>query len=243
VENEMSSKRIAPEDAIVKPLPTYKLFKNLTGEKFCRLIAVSYSGSNKFTKAEWNCICDCGNMVVALSAQLISGVVRSCGCLRDETTAARNYKHGFSVRGNRDELYPLWVAIRNRCNCATNTRYHRYGGRGITISPEFYDYPGFRAYVESELGPRPSLSHSIDRIDNNKGYAPGNLRWATKTQQNRNRGDNIFVDVYGEKLLFSEAVEAYGLNRASTYRRIFVQGWTPERAFSTGYRKKNDATK
>ena len=97
--------------------------------------------------------------------------------------------HGLTVGGNhgRHPLYTLWASVKRRCFDRSYQHFECYGGRGITMFSEWIDRPDlFVDYIESTIGQRPSKSHSIDRIDCNGNYEPGNLRWATQSEQTRN---------------------------------------------------------
>ncbi len=113
-----------------------------------------------------------------------------------------------------------------RCHNPKNHAYSRYGGRGIEVCQRWRD-----SFVDfmADVGPRPSLAHEIDRIDNEKGYAPGNVRWATSKQQGRNRSTNHRITALGETLCIVEWSERTGLSK-ETIRQRLKRGWSPERA-------------
>jgi hypothetical protein len=121
--------------------------------------------------------------------------------------------------------------MKGRCENSSDPAFSRYGGRGIAVCPAWAsDFTAFRAWAEA-AGYRDDLS--IDRIDNDLGYTPANCRWATPTEQNRNRRDNRRVEYQGEMLLASELAERHGLPADVVKNRIWRYGWDVERAVST----------
>jgi hypothetical protein len=154
---------------------------DITGWTFGRLTA-QYMTLKRGGRAYWSCACDCGNRVDVCLGSLRCGKTRSCGCLRAELVAAKNFKHGDSPRGGESPEFGAYVEARQRCTNPHNKRWARYGGRGIQF--RFADFTQWLA----ELGRKPSPGHSVDRIDNNGNYAPGNVRWATPKEQRANQG-------------------------------------------------------
>ncbi len=155
-------------------------FRDLSGQRFAFLTAISPEREGKYLK--WLCRCDCGKEVRVRDWNLISRNTRSCGCQRAKGERNGNFRHGSSAHGITKE-YRTWKGIKTRCLNQNVKCFHYYGGRGITIAAEWIDdFPAFLAHI----GPAPSSAHSVDRVDNNRGYEPGNVRWATATQQNRN---------------------------------------------------------
>lgn len=125
---------------------------------------------------QWECICDCGNSTVVPSNYLLSGRTKSCGCLRAGATAF-SYVHGSC---NRPE-YSSFKGARARCTNTKDQDYPDYGGRGIKFL-----YSSFEEFI-ADVGTKPTDQHSIDRVDTNGNYEPGNCRWATKELQAINK--------------------------------------------------------
>jgi hypothetical protein len=126
------------------------------------------------------CRCSCGTVRIVAAQTLKNGMSTSCGCLRNAATSQRNVTHGLSTLPE----YKTWCGMKDRCHNPKNKFFHIYGGRGIEVCPEWRD--NFGAFF-AHVGPKPSPKMSIDRIDVNRGYEPGNVRWATASQQSRNR--------------------------------------------------------
>src|SRR5690242_5139567 len=124
-------------------------------------------------EAKAKCVCECGKTLVTSLHSLRRGATRSCGCLMRDQKRAAKLTHAGSVTPE----YSVWKAIRARCHNPSHGSFERYGGRGISVCEEWRDsFAAFRDHI----GPRPSAAHQIDRIDNSRGYEPGNVRWVTR---------------------------------------------------------------
>ena len=122
---------------------------------------------------------------------------------------------------SKTRTYNIWCAMKQRCNYKKSKSYKDYGGRGISICERWEN--SFDNFLE-DMGYCPA-GCSIDRIDNNGDYEPGNCRWATRKEQGRNTSRNVFIDFNGEKKTISEVAEAIGMNYRTLYYRIFSYGW------------------
>lgn len=126
----------------------------------------------------------------------------------------------------------------NRCRNARSPYYHLYGGRGIKVCERWKGKNGFLNFLQ-DMGRRPSPKHSIDRIDNNGNYEPGNCRWATRIEQNRNRRDNRLVTFNGQTKCIAEWCDETGLPEKSVRARLWLLGWSVEDALTTPIRALN----
>lgn len=155
---------------------------NITGQRFNRLTATGRSG-NKNTKGSylWNFLCDCGVAKELEAYAVTSGHTKSCGCYAKEVAGEHSITHGNS--GTND--YHVWKGLVARILDKENENYPNYGGRGLSISPEFVK--SMTSFYE-HMGAKPDsiLSYSVGRIDNDIGYVKGNLRWETRSQQSHN---------------------------------------------------------
>ena len=148
----------------------------------------------------------------------------SCGCYAAEKTSEASTTHGLS----KTPTYAIWNMMMQRCYLPTNHAYHNYGGRGIKVYEGWHKFEGFFA----DMGDIPFVGASLDRIDNNKGYQPGNVRWATKVEQAHNRRNNVRYSFNGHDLLLIEWAEMTGISRATLVSRVMLYGWPIEKALT-----------
>jgi len=188
--------------------------EDFSGQRFGRLSVISRTEKGgKYVR--WSCVCDCGNFATVSSTHLKTGHTKSCGCVRNEIASDRARsmaKHGM---WNTPE-WNCWKAMKDRCLRKTHSKYHLYGGRGITVCQVWIDsFDMFFAHI----GHRPGPSHSIDRIDSSNGYEPGNVRWADNFQQNNNKRNNVTIEVDGVSMTAAELSRRFGItHRAAVYR-------------------------
>lgn len=203
-----------------------KSFKDLTGQRFTRLLVVSKAPSDANGNAKWNCQCDCGNTTVSHGFSLRNGRVKSCGCLTTEQLIQRITTHKLS----KTPEYRCWAGMLQRCTNPKNKKYPRYGARGIKVCERWMQFENFYA----DMGPRPSGDYSIERIDNNGNYEPGNTKWATKSEQNHNKGNNHYVVYQGHRMTLTRAIEKSGNTIfLSVVNARLSRGWSIEDAIET----------
>lgn len=147
-----------------------------------------------------------------------------------------NTRHGHASRGRKTPTYLAWESMIRRCEMPSQESYPLYGGRGIKVCTRWHDFAAFLA----DVGEKPA-GMSLDRIDGSRGYEPGNCRWATMKQQQRNRRGNRFLEHCGERLTVAEWAERVGVPSATIRSRIDRYGWTVERALTEPYRTRAQA--
>ncbi len=188
----------------------------LLNKRFGRLVVVSFNGLDWRGKARWDCRCDCGNEKVVSASNLENHSTRSCGCIALELISARNLSHGHTSGGRVSNEYIAYRGAKVRCSNPNYPESRYYMGRGIEF--RFKNFEEFFA----ELGHRPSPKHSLDRIDNNGHYEKGNVRWATQSEQSRNRRKQLLCK-RGHSIVAGDPncyVSATGGHHCRTCRKI-----------------------
>lgn len=205
-----------------------KRVKDLTGRVFGLLTVERYDGLNPAGKAMWACKCWCGKETTVVGYSLSNGDSKSCGCLRDRIVSQNSTRHGQAGT----DIYWIWRGIKKRTESEGYSQFKKYGAIGRGLSKEWSE--SFETFAK-EIGPRPSKKHTIDRINNLLGYSKENCRWATYTEQARNRTSNRILEWRGEKLPLCVLAERYGMTDQVLGRRL-RKGMTLELALTTPVR-------
>jgi len=175
------------------------------------------------------CICDCGKTTSVKLTCLRTGNTKSCGCIRRDIVSLRFRKH----YGKGTPEYTSWQLMKDRCYNQNNKTFSYYGGKGVRVDDKWID--DFTVFL-SDMGKKPGKSHTLDRVNGDLNYSKENCRWATKTEQVRNRKNTKFIEYKGERKPLAEWCEILNLDYNNTNKRIW-RGWEIERAFTE--RKKN----
>ena len=198
--------------------------KDLTGQKFGRLTVISRS-PNIGKKAAWLCKCECGKESIVTSTHLMSGHTTSCGCYNKEVVSAMKKRHGMT----QTKIYREWRAMISRCSNGNVRSCADYGGRGITVFARWAN--SFETYYDyvSKLPHFGEVGYSLNRIDNDGNYEPGNVEWADRIAQANNKRNNHLVTYNGSTRTLAEWAREKGITyRALTHR--LERGWSIERA-------------
>lgn len=200
------------------------------GKTYGRLLVLSQQSRicGGRTRVFVQCKCSCGSLVT-VRADAVGVRANSCGCLNRELSASRlkiaATTHG--LKGSSE--HTAWVSMVQRCSNPSAVGYENYGGRGIQVCERWLKFENFYA----DMGPRPD-GLSLDRIDNNKGYEPGNCRWATKVEQANNKRSNRLLTHLGKTQTVAEWSRELGLRSGTIRQRIDVYGWSVSSALSKG---------
>lgn len=193
-------------------------FGLLTVVKLARISILPCGQKQKF----YQCKCSCGSYHEVAMGALTSGATVSCGCYHSKALSARNFKHGMRCSPE----YQSWASMITRCYNKNTKSFKNYGGRGINVCDSWRN--DFQSFYQ-DMGSRP-IGSSLDRIDVNGDYYKENCRWATNSEQARNRRDSRFVEFNGERKSLSEWSEILGIKYLVLYKRI-GRGDNVERAF------------
>jgi hypothetical protein len=198
-----------------------KILHNLTGQRFGDWLVLKWAPrpAGIVCKATyWLCRCACGHERAVRSTGLMNGRSTGCGCSKNRRLSQRARTHGQA----KGDTYRVWQGIQQRCHNEKNTNYWRYGARGIRVCDQWRQ--SFETFL-ADVGERPSRAYSLDRIDNDKGYEPGNVRWATRDQQRRNMRSNVRVTVADRSLCLVD-LETLPIATRSLLDRMVARGMT-----------------
>ena len=191
--------------------------KDVVNQRFGKLLVRSNAGKNAKGLPLIECLCDCGNVKTLVKYNVTSGNTKSCGCLWLASVQKSRYSKVPGVTKTNE--YRIWKGMIARCEHVNNPKYRRYGGRGIQVCDRWRN--SFDVFLE-DLGPRPSKLYSLDRIDNDGNYEPGNCRWATAKEQANNKFNcsiqaeryielkqkeqmlDTYINIYGDITVFDE---------------------------------------
>lgn len=215
--------------------------RDLTGQRFGWLVALR--AERKDGRLEWRCQCDCGETSVVDCTRLLKGITKSCGCQRLVFSPERIKAMGDRARTHgcrKTRTYKCWQSMKERCLCDGRRDYLTYKGAGVTICERWLN--SFENFL-ADMGHAPD-GQSLDRFPDTRGnYEPGNCRWATATQQQRNKTDNLLLTAFGETKCAAEWLEdeRCQANWTALYKRVEI-GWDHERAITQPMKKMSNRT-
>ena len=214
-------------------------WKRAEGMKFGRWTVKSWIESTPSKGNLMRCECECGAEKIVAAHYLARGESRSCGCLRNEKTAERSKRHGLSKRGDIKRHFTIYHDMLKRCH-SPSRGHPRYQGRGIQVCDRWRfgegGVNGLTLFV-LDMGEPPTIKHTLERQDNEKGYSPDNCVWGTRFDQSNNRCDTRLITYKGETLSLSRWAAKTGLPRTTLSMR-FNSGWSEERMIETPLRGK-----
>jgi hypothetical protein len=200
-------------------------FNDLTGRRFGNLEVIGRGDAKGRSGLFWECTCDCGLAYVVRSDNLISGRTTRCRPCSNAALPGRTPVHGLS----HTSTWWSWMKMKERCTKSTDKRWNGYGGRGITYCERWEQFSNFLA----DMGIKPE-GMSLDRIDNDGDYEPGNCRWTDIHTQNNNRRNNLEPFTYnGETHTLKEWAVIVGKPYGALHSRITTRHWSLDQAFNT----------
>lgn len=204
---------------------------DLLNKRFGKLTVIELTKDRSHKERHWKCLCDCGNEHIAKSSSLVHGRAIQCRNCSMKQIAESNKKHGCEPK----RLHEIYTNMKTRCHNPKYSLYHRYGGRGIKVCPEWEEsFSSFRSWALSS-GYEDGLS--LDRADNDGDYTPENCRWSTIVEQANNRRTNRIISYKGESDTLANWARKIGMSYAVLQARLNA-GWSIERAFNEAVRKR-----
>ena len=191
--------------------------RELSGQRFGKLVAIRVVGKTKHKNLLWECVCDCGNKRTFPSGKLVSGRAVDCGCETHKRRSNAASKHGIFRDGNRPRTLTIWNGMKARCYNPNSPSYKSYGARGIKICDEWLTFENFHNWA---IHNGYSDNLQIDRIDNDKGYFPENCRWVTPHENKMHQRKMRNIEVLGTTHNISRWCREAGISKATAYRYL-----------------------
>jgi hypothetical protein len=195
--------------------------------------AFSLSTSGKWRRRWFQVFqCNCGTILPVCLESIVTGACTSCGCYASEVARTRSLIHGM----RKSPEYKSWSLAKSRCYCQRRDVFKYYGGRGIRICERWLESNG-QGFINflADMGRKPSIRHTLDRIDVNGDYCPENCVWSTPVEQGRNKRNNVLLTHEGKTLCIAEWSEITGIS-ANCIRYRKKRGWSDEKALTTPVR-------
>ena len=205
-------------------------FSEMIGMRFGRYEVLEIIKDDNSGKSLLKCKCDCGTIKSLFRWPLVSGRIKSCGCLKLDQIKLRFTTHGETKGGNESSTYQTWKRIKDRCNNPNNKDWCLYGGRGIKMCPQWEN--SFEQFL-IDVGRKPGHQYSIERINSDGNYEQGNVKWATAKEQSRNTSQVRFIEYNGKVQCLADWAIELGFSYRLLSNRLNLLKWPVEKAFTT----------
>jgi hypothetical protein len=166
------------------------------------------------------CKCDCGKIVTVNVTDLIAGKKKSCGCKNVKSIPPLCITHGLS----NTRIYGIWKQMKVRCKDMSGDNFRYYGSRGISVCLEWQN--SFQSFYNWSIANGYNDNLTLDRVENDKGYCPGNCRWTTMLVQSNNTRSNVLFEYKGVSKTLTEWARLFDFNRHTIYKRVVRMGWS-----------------
>ena len=199
---------------------------DMNGQRYGMLTVIGHAPDGLKSgrlKGRYRLRCDCGNEVERFGVDVRNGHVKSCGCAKLAILRQSHVTHGASSMGERTLTYKTWTAMHARCRDKNHVGYAEYGGRGIRVCERWHGPDGYANFL-ADVGERPSVAHSIDRLNVGGDYEPGNVRWATVEEQAINKRTTRWIEACGQRLTLQQWADRIGISAGTLHYRL-ASGW------------------